>query len=218
MAFDRTQKQVIAAISKLDFTAIRRGIQASCIDIIGHAMAHGSSPCVESLCSQLDITPMGRKHVPAVTLFMVKHGPFVHSKATGWQFSKAKRDAITEEGYDFDDLSTTLPMWDDVPKAAPKELTIDLFKEVEKLIAKAAKMAQGGHCANADMLEHLNATVGAYVGRRVVAEALEASRLAALAKVPTKVAALNKEKAKHPASKAAVKAAIIAAVAAPALA
>jgi hypothetical protein len=177
MAFTQTTKQVSAIIGKVDGKKLRGDIQAACVAIIGHAMQHGSSPLVDQLSDRLELSPMLRKLAPAATAFLVKHGPFAHTKELGWQFSKAKRKALVEGGYDFDQFCIDAPMWDDVAKAEKKDEAFDMVKELEKLVERAEKRSISGKCIDAALIPDAKALIGQYMGRKAI-EAAQASAAA----------------------------------------
>ena len=176
MTFTYTAKQVAATITQVDGKALRGAVQTACLHVIGHAMEHGHSPLADALDDRMNLSPMMKRHAPAVQKFLAGNGPFNHSKDTGFVFSKAKRDALNEDEYDFDAYTSGLPYWDDATKAEKKAVDLDVFKEVEKLIARAAKKEAEGHCIDAAMIEYLKALCGQYAGRKAVAAALEASK------------------------------------------
>lgn len=177
MSFNFTQKQVVAAISKIDSKKLRADVQDACVRVVGHAMLHGSSPLAQTLADRMDMNPVLRKLSPMVTAWLVKEGPFVYAKATGWQFSKAKAAKLNEDGFDYDEFVASCTQWDEQDKVAPKAVPFDCFKEVEKLVAKAAKKAEQGQCLSADMIEFLRAAMGSYSGRKAVADAAASSEL-----------------------------------------
>ena len=192
MAFTLTTKQVVATIVKVDGKALRTAIQAASINVLGHAMEYGHSPLAGALDDRMNISPMMRRHAPAVQKFLTTFGPFNFSKDTGYVFSKAKRDALNEESYDFDEYTAGLPMWDDVVKAEKKETTFDTFKEVEKLIVRATKKEAEGNCIDAEMIAFLTALCGQYAGRKIIAAA-QATAAAEVEAEAARVAAENAE-------------------------
>ena len=176
MNFPFTAKQVTATIDRVDGRGLRSAIQTACLDIIGHAMEHGHSPLAGRLDDRMTLSPMMKRHAPAVQKFLTGYGPFNHSKDTGFVFSKAKRDALNEDKYEFEAYTLGLPFWDEATKAEKKTETFDVFKEVEKLIARAAKKEAEGHCIDSAMIEYLKALCGQYAGRKAISAAQEASK------------------------------------------
>jgi hypothetical protein len=179
MSFNQTAKQVTAAIVKIDAKKLRGDIQRAIVQVIGHAMEHGSSPLVETLTGRMDSVPMLRKLAPMVSTYLKAHGPFVYSKDAGWQFSKARKATLIEAGYDFATFETECPMWDDVAKATPKVEPLDLFKELEKLVAKAERRVPDGTVVSADLVPYIKALMGQYAGRKAVESAQTTAAIAA---------------------------------------
>lgn len=173
MAFTITQKQVAQSINRIDAKTLRAAIQTAAVNVIGHAMEHGSSPLVEQLMDRMDGVPMLAKLAPALSTFLQKQGPFVYGKATGWQFSKTKRAALVEAGYEFDTFAAECPMWDDASKADKTDKPFDLMKEVEKLIERAIKKESQGQCVEAGMIRYLQAVKSKYVADVALAKARE---------------------------------------------
>ncbi len=171
MAFNQSAKQVTATIQRIDAKKLRGDIQRAIIHVIGHAMEYGTSPLVEKLNDQLQTTPMLRKLAPMVSGYLVKHGPFVYAKATGWQFSKAKKASMIEDEYSFEEFEASAPMWDDAEKAEKKDVTLDAFKELAKLIDRLEKKSIDGKVVDAALIPYLKALSGQYAGRKVVEEA-----------------------------------------------
>jgi hypothetical protein len=171
MAFNLSTKQVGAAITKVNATKLRGDIQLAVIGVIGHAMAHGSSPLVEALVDRMTLSPMLKKLEPLVTAYLKQFGPFVHAKGTGWQFSKDRRAKLEASGYDYDTFAEEAPMWDDVEKAAKKADAFDLMKEMEKLIAKAEKKNIAGECITAAFIPYLKAVKAKFVSDCALASA-----------------------------------------------
>jgi hypothetical protein len=171
MSFNQTAKQVAAKITKIDAKKLRADVQGAVVGVIGHAMAHGSSPLVDVLMARMDGVPMLKRLAPLVAKFLLKHGPFVHAKDTGWQFSKAKRAAIEEAGYDFAAFESECPMWDDASDDAKKSATFDLMKELERVIAKGAKKSTEGECVTAELLPYLVACKAKFVSDAALTKA-----------------------------------------------
>lgn len=188
MAFNQTTKQVTASINRIDAKKLRSDVQNACINVIGHAMEFGSSPLVETLTERMALSPMMKKLAPLVSAYLKEYGPFVHAKDTGWQFSKAKRAALIEAGYNFDAFKEDAPMWDDVAKAEKKAEPLDLFKELGKLADKAERMVVAGRCIEPELIPLIRALMGQYAGRKVVAEAQSRATTEAL---KAEFAALN---------------------------
>lgn len=175
MAFSNTAKQVTALIGKVDGRTLRAAIQQAAVHVVGHAMQHGHSPLVIALSDRMELSPMLRKLQKPLVSFLTKNGPFTHG-AKGFEFSKAKRDALVEEGYTWEAFESEAPAWDDEAKAAPKDEALDLVKAVESLIAKANKKIGEGKCLDADLAPRLGALLGQYVGRKVVEAASVSSK------------------------------------------
>jgi hypothetical protein len=175
MSFTATTKQVTATIRKIDGKALRNNIQTAAVHVIGHAMEFGHSPLANALADQLQLIPMTRKLSPMVIAFVTKNGPLNFSKDTGFVFSKAKRDAMREAGYDYETFVLEAPQWDDQPKAERKDEPLDVLKALEKLADSAAKKAEAGKCIDAELIPYIRALIGQYAGKKVLAAAAAAA-------------------------------------------
>ncbi len=194
MGFTSTSRQVSALITKVDGRNLRAAIQTAAVHVIGHAMEHGHSPLANALDDRMALSPMLKRLQPRVQSFLTKNGPFNYSKDTGYVFSKAKRDAMREDGYAFESFASDAPAWDDVPVTERKEHALDVFKEVERLIDRATKKQVQGLCIDAAMIDYLRALCGQYAGKKAIAEAqAKAAAVSAEAKDVAQTAAIDAE-------------------------
>jgi len=175
MSFNQTAKQVSASITKVDGKALRTAIQTACVHVIGHAMEHGHSPLANALDDRMNLSPMLKRCNKAVQSFLVGNGPFNYSKDTGYVFSKVKRDAMRDDGYEFDSFAEGAPMWDDVVTQDKKDATFDAFKKLEKLVQQAERKVQSGECIDAALVPYMKALLGQYAGRKAIATASASS-------------------------------------------
>jgi hypothetical protein len=187
MSFNATTKQVTAAIRKIDGKALRNHIQTAAVHVIGHAMQYGHSPLANALADQMQLIPMTRKLAPMVISFLTKNGPFNYGKDTGFVFAKSKRDAMNEDGYDFEAFVLTCPQWDEQAKADKKDATLDLVKAVEALVGKAEKKSIDGHVVDAELIPFLKALLGQYAGKKILAKAAADAKAAAEAAKETTI-------------------------------